>query len=169
MRRQRTWTTGPELAELIQTDERLSEQIRALAVPRGACLEWTGFKDRRGYGKLYFAGQGRRVTRLVWMQQHGYIPPDVKVRHQCDNPPCILLEHLSIGSDADNVADREARGRGAKGERHGSRVLTADQVREIRLLLAGGRLSHKQIGARYGVGRSCINSISDGTHWRSVT
>jgi len=34
------------------------------------------------------------------------------VRHLCDNPACFRYDHLAIGTQADNLADMAAKGRG---------------------------------------------------------
>jgi hypothetical protein len=33
------------------------------------------------------------------------------VLHDCDNPPCFRLDHLRLGTHAENMADMRAKGR----------------------------------------------------------
>ena len=71
------------------------------------CIEWTGARSSNGYGR-----HGKRYAhRMAWEQAHGPIPDGLVVRHSCDNPPCVNVEHLLLGTQADNVEDARARRR----------------------------------------------------------
>lgn len=56
-----------------------------------------------------------RVHRVVWENAYGSIPDGLVIRHLCDNPPCAELTHLELGTQAQNLADMNERGRHAKG------------------------------------------------------
>ena len=62
-----------------------------------------------------------RVHRWVWSQAFGAIPPGLYICHRCDNPRCVTLGHLFLGTPTDNARDREQKGRGnhAAGEATG--------------------------------------------------
>lgn len=66
------------------------------------CVEHSGSKNTRGYGLI---GQ-RLAHRVVWESEHGPIPEGLCVLHHCDNPPCIRLSHLFLGTKGDNNRDR---------------------------------------------------------------
>jgi len=76
------------------------------------CLEWTGYRDKDGYGNIQIAGSPYRVHRIVWMQDNGHT--DLFVLHSCDNPACYNIEHLFAGTAADNTRDMIEKGRGAE-------------------------------------------------------
>lgn len=59
------------------------------------------------------------------------------------------------------MADRNAKGRQARGERQASARLTSDLVREIR---ASGMLD-REIAAKYGISRSHANHVRIGRKW----
>jgi len=52
-----------------------------------------------------------RAHRVIWAEANGSIPAGMFVLHKCDTPPCINLEHLYLGTHADNMADKVARNR----------------------------------------------------------
>lgn len=53
------------------------------------CLEWIGDRNHYGYGRISFLGSGYRAHRLMYLASKGDIPPNLIVRHTCDNPACI--------------------------------------------------------------------------------
>ena len=86
------------------------------------CLEWQGYSDRDGYGTFESGYKTVRAHRVAWELAHGPIPDGLHVLHKCDNPPCVQDEHLFLGTEADNAADRDAKGRQASGDRNGARL-----------------------------------------------
>ena len=92
------------------TIDRLPERTRS----EGDCLVWTGANDGRfGYGRVWIGSKGHTVNahHWVWEQINGPVPDGLIVRHRCDNPPCVNIEHLQLGTYADNAHDRDERGR----------------------------------------------------------
>jgi hypothetical protein len=84
--------------------------VRSRLVDSG-CILWDGTRVSSGYGQISIANRMRRVHRVVWELNRGPIPPGMSVCHRCDNPPCINLGHLFLGSHLDNMKDRDAKGR----------------------------------------------------------
>ncbi len=87
--------------------ERIASKTKE--APRG-CVEYTGSLSPQGYGTISFGGESR-VHRLVWRLIVGPIPKSMCVLHTCDNPSCINIAHLFLGTNADNVRDRMLKGR----------------------------------------------------------
>jgi hypothetical protein len=85
----------------------------------GGCWLWRHAKGEGGYGRVRFQGRSVYTHRLAWELTHGPVPEGFDVLHCCDTPPCGNPEHLFLGTDADNAADRAAKGRSAKGLKHG--------------------------------------------------
>ncbi len=79
--------------------------------PTTGCHEYTGSLTDEGYGQININGQRWLVHRLMWTLKKGYITRDDKVRHTCDNPPCMNIKHLRVGTQADNIQDAVRRGR----------------------------------------------------------
>lgn len=75
----------------------------------GECLVWTGRVDEKGYGRTGSRNGG--AHRAAWIAANGAIPRGVCVLHRCDNPPCVNVAHLFLGTVADNNRDRHAKGR----------------------------------------------------------
>lgn len=124
--------------------------------------------------------------RVAWELERGPIPPGMCVLHRCDNPPCCNPEHLWLGTNADNMADRDAKGRGARGDRNGVRLhpeihiasrprgerngsakLTGSQVGEIRAWVGRG-FTRAAVAKEYGVSRTTVSQIVSGLLWRAV-
>jgi hypothetical protein len=111
-------------------------------------------------------GRLQYVHRLAWAKVNGPIPPGVKIRHTCDNPPCINPAHLLAGSQADNVADMDARGRrqALRGMDATNRKVTEDDVRAIR----ASAETHAALGRHYGMTPEGIAAIRNRKNWKHV-
>ena len=114
-----------------ERDERFWSHVQVT----DGCWEYTGFRDQQGYGKLMRKGRGNLFAhRYAYEQSFG--PPTGVVRHTCDNPPCCRPDHLLDGTQADNIKDRQDRGRHRPGrlagEQHSQAKLTQVQVDELR-------------------------------------
>jgi hypothetical protein len=77
-----------------------------------SCWLWTGTINNKGYGRLNIGRVGFYVHRLSYQITNGVIEPGMVVLHHCDNPRCVNPDHLSLGTQADNLADMRSKGRG---------------------------------------------------------
>lgn len=142
-------------------------EMHSIPEPNSGCLLWLGSTlPGRLYGRLSYRGTQYLAHRAAWMARHGAVPKGLVVRHKCDNPACVNIEHLSLGTQADNIEDKRARNRfrSPRGEAHPFAKLTAADVREIRASAAKSAV----LAPRYGLTPSAITSIRVGRRWRHV-
>lgn len=111
---------------------KLLERLLAKSVQAGDCVEWSGCRDPRGYGRTKTKGRTALVHRLVYEETHNVIlPREIEVRHSCDNPPCLLIDHLIPGTHLDNMRDMIERGRHWRGPASMAVGATPEQIRCI--------------------------------------
>ncbi len=147
---------------------RLEQKV--VVTPSG-CWEWPGGGNGKGYAHIdmkHWDWPERTVSlhRLVYMLCVGPIPDEMCVLHRCDNPPCLRPDHLFLGTNADNIADKVAKGRhrSPRGEKHGMHRLTAEGVMDIRRRAARGE-SFISIGRDLGFSDSHISAVVKGKVW----
>lgn len=149
------------------TLERFLEKVGA-TTPTG-CIEWTAYRQPRGYGAISVGAKQELAHRVSWMLHNGPIPSGMHVLHKCDNQPCVNPEHLFIGTHADNMRDRSAKGRAYTGKHggdlSGTAKLTWPEVRSIRALAKGGQ-NHHALAPRFGVKPGTILSIIRHKTWK---
>jgi hypothetical protein len=139
------------------------------------CWEWTGCIVNR-YGQFYLNGKGVKAHRYSYIIHHPitidlWEHREICVCHRCDNPKCVNPAHLFLGSNADNMKDKMAKGRGKqpKGEKQALSKLTETQVREIRNKYANGGITQQQLALEYGVNKSNINKLIRRKRWFHIT
>ena len=135
------------------------------------CWTWTAARDKDGYGhfSINTAAPGGRAHRASWVFANGPVPPGLCVCHRCDNPPCVNPGHLFLGTNSDNMRDREAKGRrvAVVGSAHGIAKLSESQVASILRRVAAGEL-RTAVAKDLGVHLVTVTRIVTGETWRHV-
>ena len=105
--------------------------------------------DSSGYPQMKRAGRHILIHRHIFEQAYGPIPEGMCVCHTCDTPACINPEHFFLGTNLDNVKDRDRKGRrqAPRGMSSTSARLTDEQVRVIRR----SSETNRTLGRRYGI------------------
>jgi hypothetical protein len=79
--------------------------------PETGCADWHGSVGGKGYPMIRHKGKLRIGGRLLWETIYGEIPEGLLVLHNCDNPRCMNISHLRLGTYKDNWDDMKLRGR----------------------------------------------------------
>jgi len=132
-----------------------------------SCWLWNAAKGRGGYGHFNIGGKLHYAHRMSWELVNGDIPDGLQVLHNCpdrDNPSCVNPAHLSLGTLAENIRDRDQKAISGK---HSSRLrkLTQEQVDAIRALYSTGEYTLKQLGKTYSVCEATISLIVHRKRW----
>lgn len=139
-------------------------QVRIDTESDAPCWRWIGsFKDN-GYGRL----GDDYAHRLSFRLHVGLIPDGRNVCHTCDNRWCVNPLHLFIGTQADNMDDMRAKGRGHYGAKRSSTGITDADVEEMRRLYWSEVVSQAKIARRYGLTQPHVLKIVRGLRWTHV-
>lgn len=121
------------------------------------CLLWTGRRDEKGYGRIGYQGRSnQRAHRVAWQMRNGPIPAGLCVLHRCDTPACVNVDHLFLGTQVENIADRHAKGRTVNPPSR--RKLSRGQAAAMRDAYRTG-LSQQAIADHFGVSRGNVSKI----------
>lgn len=84
------------------------------------CWEWLAALDKYGYGMFYVGPNSTiHANRFALSLKLGRtLAKEELALHTCDNPKCVNPGHLFIGTVAQNVADRQKKGRTSRGWVH---------------------------------------------------
>lgn len=77
------------------------------------CVLFKGALSSTGYGQVKRNGKQHGAHRLAFEDTWGIpIPQGKIIMHLCDNRACVNPLHLRLGTQADNMRDRDRKGRG---------------------------------------------------------
>lgn len=141
--------------------------LDARSVDVGGCRVWNTDNTSNRYGWVSSGNINQSAHSLSYEINVGSIPDGMNVLHRCDNGLCIRPEHLFLGSHAENMADKVAKGRQVKGDRVNTSKLNEEAVIEIRRRLSDGD-GHRDIALEYNVDESTIRAIRDGKTWKHL-
>ena len=127
------------------------------------CLLWHKACTRAGYGVTTVARKTKYVHRLAMEEKIGR-PLESKeiVCHSCDTPACYNIDHLFLGTQADNMADARAKGRHAHGFKLPHTRLNDSDIAGIRWFSAAG-VRNKHVARLYDIHQSHVSKIVGNT------
>lgn len=101
----------------VLTDPAAFFESRIERDPNSGCWLWAGAMTGDGYGCVRPFGGKRNVrAHRFSLQLRGVdVAADAVVMHRCDTPACVNPDHLRVGTHADNIADKIAKGRSGPG------------------------------------------------------
>ena len=134
-----------------------------------ACWLWTASLHTKGYGQIFFDGKMTKAHRVSWVLHNGPIPDDLHTLHHCDVRACVRIDHIFLGTNAENNADMYAKGRGINlsGSANGKAVLTEQLIPIIRQRAAEGA-TPDAIAEECGASIHAIKHVLRGNTWRHV-
>lgn len=153
----------------VTVEERFFEKVSKLPDLPG-CWLWTGWvKHPDGYGLIRVGDRVVLAHRLSWELHVGEIAGGLFVLHHCDTRACVRPDHLYLGTNADNVRDRETRNRRRDliGSANGRAKLSSGQVLEIRAQRARGA-TVEALSKQFGVSGGLVYQIVNRRVWTHV-
>lgn len=135
---------------------------------KDGCWEISSHKSgKSGYVYLWRNGVGNIAAhRYVYEMWIGEIPDGMVVMHKCDNRICINPDHLTLGTQEDNMHDCTDKNRRPLGDRNGQSKLTWDDVWVIRQRHKDGETGNS-IARSIGMSKAQVNKIINNKSWRS--
>lgn len=136
------------------------------------CWIWEHSKYGSGYGVFYDWKKLTVAHRFSYTYFNGEIPEGNVVMHKCDNELCVNPEHLSVGTQSENINDMISKGRNRKietyvgGEGSHNAKLTNEQVKQIRKIYIPGKSSSYKIADEFNVTSSTILNIIHGKTYK---
>lgn len=138
----------------------------------GGCWLWQGCVSPNGYGKIKIGPNSFDTHVISWRVASGGIavPLGKLVMHQCDVRACINPEHLTVGTQSENMLHASAVGamRNPKGSRHYRAVLNETVVSEILSLKREGKIGCRKIARLLGLRPSTVHSVIIRSSWKHV-
>jgi hypothetical protein len=130
------------------------------------CWTWKGAVNASGYGTITIDGKTQVASRMAYRYFVSDIYEGMNVCHHCDNPLCIRPSHLFLGTQQDNMIDRNSKGRAPNmsGSKHPRSKLTDEQVNEI--LTSPARQT--DLAKKYGVSQATISLLISRRTWKHI-
>lgn len=127
------------------------------------CWEWTGMKDKDGYGLMKISNIRYRCHRIVYELIYGLIPEGLYILHSCNNSSCCNPNHLRSGTQQENVKQMDDERR-----RIGNNKLKEKDVIEIRRKYKENIYTQEQLAKEYNIKQPEISRIILNKLWKKI-
>lgn len=157
---------GVKILPKNSTKEQIIEKYLSSNPTDSGCIETKSALTEYGYGRVHYQGKGYFAHRFIYEYYNGEIPKGMIICHKCDNPKCVNIKHLFIGTHDDNVQDKIKKGRSRilQGSECGRAKLNEDDVIRIR----NDNRKYKEIAIEYKVSLITIKQIRARKTWKHI-
>jgi len=135
-----------------------------LSVLNDECWNWTGAKDKDGYGVFTLEKKKTPAHVAAYTLAVGKPYEGMYVLHTCHNPSCVNPEHLYEGTQWQNIQDQKKAGTFVSGSKNGMAKLTEDDIPKIR----NSELSCRDLAIQFNVSYHTIWDVLRGRKWKQV-
>jgi hypothetical protein len=104
------------------------------------------------------------AARIVWEHKYGPIDEGQIVCRDCDNPRCVSIKHLSLGTHAAKAAHKVSLGR----QGIGASTLSEKQVSEVVAMRQSGKRVC-DIARHFCVRPRTISNVCNRKTWKRIT
>lgn len=160
---------------LVRGDEaRFWSYVQKLPEEDGGCWVWIGSQTKKMYGTINMILDGKKTTVrahvYAWQLANNHIiqSSNLQVCHICDHPYCVNPAHLFLGTAQDNMSDKVAKNRQAKGSKIGCSKLTEQQVLAIKQESILPNITRHILAKKYNVSIDAIHKILSGKNWKHI-
>lgn len=153
----------------LEESERYKLILEKHIIKQDGCWEWTGSKNKHGYGEIRVNRKHLNASRGSWIAYKGEIPKGMYVLHTCDNRSCTNPDHLFLGTPKDNMLDMIKKGRASfiKGDNCPWAKINSTIVIDILENLKKG-VSTNELSKKYNISVKYIGEIRRGSKWAHV-
>lgn len=123
-------------------------------------------KDKDGYicYRNKHNQKSSKLHRYLYEEKFGEIPKGMVLRHSCNEPSCINLDHLKIGTQQDNINDKVNANRQANGEKHGMNKFT----QKIIMSIMQDTRKYEDIANTYDLSVTHVVEIKNSKQWKHI-
>lgn len=139
---------------------------------KNQCWMWSG-GIANGYGSFSIGKKkfsAHRISFEIFVNKD--FNKTLYVCHKCDVPLCVNPDHLFLGTQQENVNDREQKGRGGskkiKGELHWNNKVTKIKVLAIRKEYNSKTIPMWELARKYNITVSAVWSIINHRTWKGI-
>lgn len=92
-------------------DESLKDRLLKRTKKTDGCWLWSGTLTKQGYGHIRWKKRTLLCHRVSYCFFIAPFNKNICCLHHCDNPSCVNPNHLFLGTNKENMNDRDRKGR----------------------------------------------------------
>jgi hypothetical protein len=88
-----------------------ARMLKRIRKAESGCWLWTGYIMPLGYVQISYKSARTKAHHVAYWANKGPVPEGMRVMHSCDVRHCLNPDHLSLGTQSENIIDAVKKGR----------------------------------------------------------
>lgn len=137
--------------------------------PESGCWLHPGPQDDKGYCRDNWRSKHEMAHRVSYRAFKGPIPEGKQVRHkECGRGCCINPEHLELGTQLDNEADKRLHGTDGYNRGSGRYNAKINEAQAAEIRVRAKTESHAKLAKEFGIARPSVGRIMREEIWKTA-